>query len=229
MSVPEGTKPRWPLRPAGFALLGVAVAAAATGLVVLVTGDGTDVAGGRGPSATNHSPGSASARPSVSQPARPTPTAPAPPAAPAPVTPPAPTALPAPPPARPAPAAPGQPGQGGSGGPAALPPGYDSDVAGSGKANSRGAVRVYNNSTIRGLATRAANDLTAAGWTVVEVGNYSGGRIWTTTVYYQQGTGQRATAEVIGAEFGMRVEPRFAGIADASPGVILIVTNDYRS
>ncbi|MGH3873453.1 MAG: LytR C-terminal domain-containing protein [Pseudonocardiaceae bacterium] len=95
--------------------------------------------------------------------------------------------------------------------------------------DSRGQVRVYNNSTIRGLAARAAGDLTSAGWTVVEVGNYPSGTLPTTTVYYQEGTGQRADAEAIGSAFGMRVEPRFAGITNASPGLIVIVTNDYVS
>jgi hypothetical protein len=97
-----------------------------------------------------------------------------------------------------------------------------------GKGVSRGQVRVYNNSTIRGLAARAAQDLGAAGWTVVEVGNYPWGIIPTTTVYYQEGTDQRTAAEAIAAEFGMRVEPRFSGITQASPGIIVIVTNDYR-
>jgi hypothetical protein len=97
------------------------------------------------------------------------------------------------------------------------------------KTNSRGEVRIYNNSTIRGLAARAADDFSAAGWTVVEVGNYAGGTIPTTTAYYQEGTGQRDGAEAIGSEFGMRVEPRFPGIANASPGLIVIVTNDYVS
>ncbi|MDQ3765034.1 MAG: LytR C-terminal domain-containing protein [Actinomycetota bacterium] len=93
--------------------------------------------------------------------------------------------------------------------------------------SSRGEVRVYNNSTIRGLAARAADDLTAAGWMVVDVGNYAQGIISTTTVYYQEGTEEQAFAEEIGAEFGIRVEPRFPGIANADPGVIVIVTNDY--
>jgi hypothetical protein len=97
-----------------------------------------------------------------------------------------------------------------------------------GKGASRGEVRVYNNSTIRGLAARAASDFSAAGWTVVEVGNYPWGIIPTSTVYYQEGTDQQAGAESIAAEFGMRVEPRFSGIAQASPGIIVIVTNDYR-
>jgi len=103
--------------------------------------------------------------------------------------------------------------------------------AGQGKGESgvgRAEVRVYNNSTIRGLAARAAGDLTAQGWTVADVGNYPCGTIPTTTVYYQEGTGQRADAEAIGAEFGMRVMPRFPGIAHASPGLIVIVTKDYR-
>jgi LytR cell envelope-related transcriptional attenuator len=91
----------------------------------------------------------------------------------------------------------------------------------------RGAVRVYNNSTIRGLAARAADDLSAAGWTVAEVGNYAQGTIPTTTVYYQEGTDEQTAAEAIGTEFGMRVEPRFAGIENADPGLIVIVTNDY--
>lgn len=90
-------------------------------------------------------------------------------------------------------------------------------------------VRVYNNSTIKGLAAEAAEDLAAAGWTVAEVGNYSAGRIPTTTVYYTPGTAEEAAARALGEEFGMRVEDRFDGIRDANPGVIVIVTNDYRS
>ena len=89
-------------------------------------------------------------------------------------------------------------------------------------------MRIYNNSTIRDLAVRARDDLTAAGWQVVDIGNYPWGTIPTTTVYYQEGTGQRANAEAIGAKLGMRVLPRFPGIANASPGLIVIVTQDYR-
>ncbi|MGH3795325.1 MAG: LytR C-terminal domain-containing protein [Pseudonocardiaceae bacterium] len=88
-------------------------------------------------------------------------------------------------------------------------------------------MRVYNNSTIHGLAARAARDFTAAGWTVVEVGNYAAGVIPTSTVYYQDGTDQLATAQALGAEFSMRVESRFPGIMSAKPGLIAIVTNDY--
>jgi hypothetical protein len=90
-------------------------------------------------------------------------------------------------------------------------------------------VRVYNNSKIHGLAVRAASDLSAAGWRVVEVGNYAAGTIPTTTVYYQDSAGNRAGAEAIAGEFGMQVQPRFAGLAHGAPGLVVIVTNDYHS
>jgi hypothetical protein len=112
--------------------------------------------------------------------------------------------------------------------PLLVPPDPGRTALTSGDDVSRGEVRVYNNSTIRGLAARAAAELGAAGWTVVEIGNYARGTIPTTTVYYQQDTGQRAKAEAIAAAFGMRVEPRFPGISDVGPGVVVIVTNDYR-
>lgn len=110
--------------------------------------------------------------------------------------------------------------------PAAVPPDAGEAVSAADKGANRGEVRVYNNSTIRGLAARAASDLGAAGWMVVEVGNYARGTIPTTTVYYQDAD-QRADAEAIAAEFGMRVEPRFPGISDAASGIVVIVTNDY--
>ncbi|MGH3905550.1 MAG: LytR C-terminal domain-containing protein [Pseudonocardiaceae bacterium] len=217
MSVPEGTRPRWPLRSAGLVLLGLAAASALIGLVLVASGDGEPAANGRVPASSDQAPGSASARPSATP--SPSPTQPRP-SSPPPAAPPVPAS---PVPASPVPASPAPGGPG----PAAPARGFDSDVVHSGKGDRRGEARVYNNSTIHGLATRAADDLTAAGWTVVEVANYPGGRIPTSTVYYQEGTDQRATAEAIGAEFGMRVEPRFAGIANARPGVIVIVTNDY--
>jgi hypothetical protein len=109
----------------------------------------------------------------------------------------------------------------------APPPDVGEPVQAGGSGERRGAVRIYNNSTIRGLAARVSGDLSAAGWTVLEVGNFARGTIPTTTVYYQEGTDERADAEAIAAQFGMRAEPRFPGISSAGPGVIVIVTNDY--
>lgn len=87
-------------------------------------------------------------------------------------------------------------------------------------------VRVYDNGTIPKAAARAAGDLQADGFNVVQVGNYAQGNIPTTTVYYTSAPGEQDTAQAIASKFGWRVAPRFPGIADASPGVIVIITND---
>ena len=91
-------------------------------------------------------------------------------------------------------------------------------------------MRVYNNSTIGGLAAGAAEDFRRAGWTVDEVANYpsSSGIIRTSTVYYRPGTGEQGSAERLGSWFGLRAAPRFAGLTEASPGLIVIVTNEYQ-
>jgi hypothetical protein len=89
-------------------------------------------------------------------------------------------------------------------------------------------VRVYNNSTITGLAGKASDEVRANGWTVAFTGNYSQGTIPTTTVYFRPGTDEEASAKELGAVLRARVEPRFDGIQAAPAGIILIVTNDYQ-
>ncbi|HEY2765597.1 MAG TPA: LytR C-terminal domain-containing protein [Pseudonocardiaceae bacterium] len=217
MSVPEGTGARRPLRTGGLALIGLGAVAALIGVGVVVTGGEQISAGGRTPAGS----GRTAAGSTAPAPARPVPSVPArSPAAAVPFI-----------PGPAAPAVPAPPGTGsnlptgdngtGTGGKGAAEQGPAEDQHG------RGELRVYNNSTIHGLAARAASDFTAAGWTVVEVGNYAAGVIPTATVYYQPDTDQRAVAEAVGAEFHLRVEPRFPGIANAKPGVIAIITNDY--
>lgn len=100
--------------------------------------------------------------------------------------------------------------------------------SGAGEQESQITVRVYNNSMIQGLASRAADDFRRAGYVVAEVGNYPSGIIPTTTVYYEPGTPEQAQAEQIAAAFGARAEPRFSGIEDAAPGLIAIITDDYK-
>jgi LytR cell envelope-related transcriptional attenuator len=89
-------------------------------------------------------------------------------------------------------------------------------------------VRVYNNSFIKNLAATAGQDFRNDGFDVVTTGNYSQGTIPTTTVYYTSLPGEHEVANELGHDFGMRVLPRFSGIAFASPGVIVIVTNDFK-
>jgi hypothetical protein len=104
------------------------------------------------------------------------------------------------------------------------PPGGD----GNGEPGKTQQIRVYNNSTIGGLAAQAADDLRAIGWNVVETGNYPYGTIPTTTVYFRPGTAEEQAAEDIADDFGMRAEKRFTGINGFPPGVLVIVTNDYQ-
>jgi hypothetical protein len=87
-------------------------------------------------------------------------------------------------------------------------------------------VRVLNNSTVTGLAARTSSQLAGDGWNVVETGNYPSGVIPKTTVYYGNSPGEQAVAMAIANELGAAAEPRFAGIADSPPGVIVIVTGN---
>lgn len=88
-------------------------------------------------------------------------------------------------------------------------------------------VRVYNNGTIQGLAARAAGEFRANGWNITEVSAYPYGVIPTTTAYYTPGTDEETAAKALAATFGMRAEERFEGIKNSTPGVIVILTNDY--
>ena len=88
-------------------------------------------------------------------------------------------------------------------------------------------IRVYNNSMIKDLAATGAQDFRNAGFNVVFVGNYPQGIIPHSTAYYTSAPGEQQIATQLAQEFGMRVAPRFPGIAFASPGVIVILTEDF--
>lgn len=203
MSSPESPSSTRPLRVAGLALLGLALIALIIGLVsIFGGGDGDDTA--KPPPTTSTSgPGSSGEQPPSSSSTSTTkPTASSSTGAPATTT---------------------TPG-GGSATAPAPPPGGD----GNGEPGKSQPVRVYNNSTTSGLASRAADDLRAVGWNVISVGNYPYGTIPTTTVYYRQGTAEQEAAEDIADDFGMKVQARFTGLNSFPDGVIVIVTNDYQ-
>ena len=88
-------------------------------------------------------------------------------------------------------------------------------------------IRVYNNSLIQNLAANAAQEFRNAGYNVVFIGPYSQGIIAHSTAYYTSAPGEQQVATQLAQQFGMRVEPRFPGIAAASPGVIVILTKDF--
>ncbi|MQA07361.1 MAG: LytR family transcriptional regulator [Pseudonocardiaceae bacterium] len=203
-----------PGRTAGLILLGIAGLALVVGGITALTGNGNGADGAAPPP---EQPGASTPAPTgtgeqTTRPERPTGQKPAPTT----------TRQPRPPQG----GTPGRtPGRG---------QGDDGQQAGAGRGDGQRAVspapvRVYNNSTIKGLADNAARDLRAEGWNVTEVGNYSGGTIAASTVYYRPGTGEEAAAKQLAYNFGMRAEPRFAGISDAPPGVIVIVTKNYES
>ncbi|MFC4947485.1 LytR C-terminal domain-containing protein [Pseudonocardia sp. GCM10023141] len=201
MTAPAPSGGSSPLRIGGLALIGVGVIAGLVGLGTLATSGGAP--GVAAPAATSTAAAPADQPPPAAAPA---PTGDA--AVPVPSFGPTPTnAIAAPPTTTSAPA----PAAGGNDG-----------------SFTRAPVRVYNNSTISGLAARAADDFRAAGWPVEQVANYPQGIIPTTTVYYRPGTDEQAAATALGGQFGMRVEPRFEGLTEASPGLIVIVTNNFQ-
>ena len=87
-------------------------------------------------------------------------------------------------------------------------------------------VRVYNNSTVDGLAATTADQLRAEGWTVTDALNYDSGQVPQSAVYYGTAPGEREAAEKVAQELGFAAEPRFEGILDAPPGVIVILAGD---
>ncbi|HEX3592235.1 MAG TPA: LytR C-terminal domain-containing protein [Pseudonocardiaceae bacterium] len=200
----QGMRPR---RLAGFVLLGVAVIAVGLGVFALTSGNGSPRSQGRPPvtgsSSPSTGPGTGTGGPTTSSTTRttttpkPTTTGPTTTTKPGHPT----TTIAPPPPQTTAPAA----------------------------ANPKQTVpvRVYNNGTIKDLAATAAADFRADGFNVVQVGNYSQGVIPTSTAYFTSLPGEKQVATELGHDFGMRVLPRFPGIAFASPGVIVIVTNDF--
>lgn len=90
---------------------------------------------------------------------------------------------------------------------------------------SSAPVRVFNNSEVAGLAAQTASLLEDEGFVISETGNYSDGLIATTSVYYGTGAGERETAEAVADALGVTAQPRFEGIANSSPGVIVILTS----
>ncbi len=96
-------------------------------------------------------------------------------------------------------------------------------------AAARAPLTVLNNSTIRGLADRAAGEVQSRGWQVAQVGNFAG-RLAATTVYYTPGdSAGQAAANELAREFPQvdQVLPRYAGLPPTPAGIVLVVTKDW--
>ncbi|WP_083649848.1 LytR C-terminal domain-containing protein [Amycolatopsis sp. CB00013] len=195
-----------PMKAAGLALVGVAVITAVIGGITLTSGGGdSDTATPPGTTPTSSDGATQPSSPAPGSPSASTP----------------PASSSAPPSSAPASSAPpaSQPGQTGQPG----QPGGDQQAS-----HKWVTVRVYNNSTIQGLAEQAAKDFRASGWNVSEVKGYPG-RLPETVAYFRPGTDEEAAAKALALEFGFRAEPRFKEIENIGPGVIVILTKDYKT
>lgn len=114
----------------------------------------------------------------------------------------------------------------GTSAPATTTPGSPDRGQASAAQAKQSPVRVYNNSTVEGLAGDTAATLESDGWNIDHVGNYNEGEVPHSAVYYSDAQGEKAAAQKVAAELGLPAEPRFDGISDASPGVIVILTAD---
>jgi LytR cell envelope-related transcriptional attenuator len=85
-------------------------------------------------------------------------------------------------------------------------------------------VRVYNVSSKEGVASRTKDQLTSAGFKVTDVGNLALADISATTVYYTDADGEHATADAVGQNLGVPVQPRIPALSNQPPGVIVLVT-----
>lgn len=110
--------------------------------------------------------------------------------------------------------------------PASAPPAQPAPSAPNLAEAQRTPVRIYNNSTVDGLAASTADRLRDEGWNITDVRNYDSGLIPQSTIYYGSTPGEKQAAEKLGQEMGFPAAPRFDGIVDAPPGVIVILTGD---
>ncbi|BBY23026.1 LytR C-terminal domain-containing protein [Mycobacterium stomatepiae] len=84
-------------------------------------------------------------------------------------------------------------------------------------------IHVYNISGKEGVAGKAADQLKAGGFKVVDVGNLSLPEVTVTTVYFTDADGEHATADAVGKNLGAPVEPRTPALSGEPPGVIVLV------
>lgn len=84
-------------------------------------------------------------------------------------------------------------------------------------------VRVYSVADDEAAATRTADRLREAGWTVTESATIAAD-VPATTVYFGPAEGEQAAADAVGKVLEAPVAPRIPEIAEQPPGVIVLVT-----
>ena len=91
-------------------------------------------------------------------------------------------------------------------------------------APAKADVRVYNISSIEGVAESAANRLRDAGWNVTETGDLSLPEISGTTVFFSDAPGEHEAADEVGKLLEAPVQPRVPELTEQPPGVVVAVT-----
>ncbi|KKC02720.1 LytR C-terminal domain-containing protein [Mycobacterium nebraskense] len=91
-------------------------------------------------------------------------------------------------------------------------------------AGTQAEVQVYNISAKEGVAAHTKDQLTTAGFKVTKVDNLTVPEVSTTTVYYTDADDEHATADAVGKNLGVPVEPRIPALSGQPPGVIVLVT-----
>jgi hypothetical protein len=86
---------------------------------------------------------------------------------------------------------------------------------------------VLNNTTVQGLAQRAAQRFESGGWTVTSYDNYQNDILSTCAYYDPSVPGAQAAAEALQQQYPMikRVKPRFTDLP-AGP-IVVVLTPDY--
>jgi LytR cell envelope-related transcriptional attenuator len=92
------------------------------------------------------------------------------------------------------------------------------------KVVAKSDVRVYNISSQKGVASKAADQIKQGGYNVTDVSNLTLPDVSSTTVYFGSVAGEHETADAVGKLLKAPVVPRTPAVADQPPGVIVVVT-----
>ena len=85
-------------------------------------------------------------------------------------------------------------------------------------------VLVFNISSTKGVAGKAADQIKQGGFNVTKVDNMTLPDVSKTTVYFTDAPGEHETADAVGRLLKAPVAPRTKEVADQPPGVIVVVT-----
>ncbi|SKX67947.1 Putative tuberculin related peptide [Mycobacteroides abscessus subsp. massiliense] len=82
---------------------------------------------------------------------------------------------------------------------------------------------MYNTTSVPDLARGAADQVTAAGWKVAEVGNLPMPEVNVTTVFFGKTAGEEEAAHEIAKVLGVQAAPRAPELVEQPPGVVVAV------